>query len=433
MSLKKITLAVSVFVALPALAQTPKAPIQDKIVAIVGSQPILNSELSQATQFLRSQYQAQNRTADSALLPKEALDLLINRKLQLDIVKRAKFNPNPAVIDQELLAMANAEGYSSLEAFAKFLESRQKGSYQSLRQSIIEEAAITALWQNELENRANISQSELKAFLNSKEGQALGSDEYRTIHLRVPYLDDASRLSDAQKQSAQRIANQLKSNLEDGLPFEQAINNNKSNYPLQIQGADTGWHHKDSLPPALSHVIDSLKVGQVLVLPTVEGVDIVQLTDKRSNRQILVPEYKTRHLLIKVTPTQTEAYAKQKISALYEALQKGEDFDKLAATYSEDTASAVNSGDLGWVFEGQMVPEFEQVMKNTNKGNYSMPFATPFGYHILKVEDIRQTDVSERYRENLARKILTERLAPTLQEDWLKQLRSEAYIKIIEP
>lgn len=431
MSLKKTALAAFLFAVLPALAQNPKAPMEDKIVAIVGSQPVLKSELDQATQYLHNQYQAQNRSSNPNLLPQEALDLLINRKLQIDLVKRAKLNPNAAVIDKELLAMANAEGYPTLQAFAKFLESQQQGAYQNLRQGITEEIALNALWQNELENRANISQSEINAFLSSKEGQALGSDEYRTIHLRVPYLDDASRLSQSQKQSAQLIAERLKADLEQGVPLEQSIKNTKDSYPLAVQGADTGWHHKQTLPATLADVIDRLKVGQVVILPTNEGVDIVQLADKRSNAQMLVPEYKTRHLLIKVTPTQTEAYAQQKINALYQALQKGESFEELAATYSEDTASAINSGDLGWVLEGQMVPEFEQVMKNTTKGDYSTPFATPFGYHILKVEDIRQADVGERYRENLARKILTERLAPTLQEDWLKELRSATYVKIL--
>lgn len=431
MSLKKPVLAAVLLAVLPALAQNPSTALADKVVAIVGSQPILNSELAESTQFLRKQYQAQNRQADLSLVSKEALDLLINQKLQLDLIKRLKPNPNAAIIDQELLAMARNQGYPSIQAFAQHLDTQQKGAYANLRQSIANEAALAALWQNELENRANISQSEISAFLNSQEGQALGSDEYRTLHVRVPYLDDASRLSDSQKQSAQRVANRLKAELENGATLEQAIANTKDNYPLQPQGADTGWHHKNTLPSNLAHLIDTLAVGQVILLPTAEGVDVIKLTDKRSNGQILMPEYKARHLLIKVTPSQTEAHAQQKINALYQALQQGENFEKLAATYSEDTVSAINSGDLGWVSEGQMVPEFEAVMKNTAKGDYSTPFATPFGYHILKVEDIRQTDVSQRYRENLARKILTERLAPTLQEDWLKELRSATYVKIL--
>ena len=126
------------------------------------------------------------------------------------------------------------------------------------------------------------------------------------------------------------------------------------------------------------------------------------------------------------------ALAQQKINDLYEQLRQGADFANLASTYSDDPGSAGRGGDLNWVGEGEMVGEFEAVMKNTTVGDYSAPFRSQFGWHILKVDDKRQQDISNEYRRDLARQALYQRLAPQATEDWLQELRAGAYIQVIE-
>lgn len=76
-----------------------------------------------------------------------------------------------------------------------------------------------------------------------------------------------------------------------------------------------------------------------------------------------------------------------------------------------------------------MVPEFETMMKHTAKGDFSTPFRSQFGWHILKVNDVRQHDITEQYRRNAAHEYLFLHSAPQAQEDWLQELRSSAYIK----
>ena len=124
--------------------------------------------------------------------------------------------------------------------------------------------------------------------------------------------------------------------------------------------------------------------------------------------------------------------AEQKINALYRELQQGADFATLAATYSDDAGSAAQRGSLGWVKEGDMVPEFEAMMKQTERGDFSAPFRSQFGWHILKVDNTRQRDVTEQYRRSAAREFLFSRQAPQAQEDWLQELRSGAYIRVFE-
>lgn len=146
----------------------------------------------------------------------------------------------------------------------------------------------------------------------------------------------------------------------------------------------------------------------------------------------LIPEWQTSHILASIDATHTEAMAEQKINTLYAQLQQGADFKNLAATYSDDLGSATQNGSLGWVSEGQMVKEFENVMKNTEKGDFSAPFRSQFGWHILKIDNTRERDVSDQQRKNTAREVLFGRMAPQAEEDWIQELRAAAYIKIFE-
>lgn len=418
-------------VPLSAHAKQTTTPItaQDGVVAIVNDEIILKSELNEAVALLR---QATNAKVSTQTLANRALDMLIVRKIQLGIIKRAGITTNETVINQELLKIARAEGFDNLTSFAKHLEGQKKGSYSTLRNELIEEASLAALWQHEIGNRVKVSSQEIDAFLASPEGKNLNQDEYRTVHVRVPYIDDPARLTAEQKQQAFTVATRLSEILKTTSNLTQAMKQAQGNYPNQLQGATTDFTPTKALPRELTNIITSLNVGDVSKpIITDAGVDVVMLADKRTGGQVLLPEWHTSHILIKVDAVQSDAIAKQKISDIYTALQRGANFDDLAATYSEDVGSATQKGSLNWVSEGQMVPEFEAMMKKTEKGDFSTPFTTQFGYHILKVNDTRQRDVTDTYRRTKAEEILLSRLAPQAQEDWLQELRSNSYIKII--
>ncbi|TWV82031.1 peptidylprolyl isomerase [Moraxella sp. VT-16-12] len=148
------------------------------------------------------------------------------------------------------------------------------------------------------------------------------------------------------------------------------------------------------------------------------------------NQPALVSEWQTSHILAKIDDSHSPAMAEQKINALYAELQQGANFKNLATTYSDDVGSATQNGSLGWVSEGQMVKEFEDVMKNTQAGDFSTPFRSQFGWHILKIDDVRQKDMSEERRRLAAKEILFNRQAPQAEEDWLQELRAGAYINL---
>jgi len=103
-------------------------------------------------------------------------------------------------------------------------------------------------------------------------------------------------------------------------------------------------------------------------------------------------EVHARHILFRVNDPNDQAASKvaeDKVKNTIERIKKGEDFAKLAMALTEDPSGKQNGGDLGYFTRDQMVPEFSEVAFNLEKGEISSPVKTPFGWHVLKVEDKR--------------------------------------------
>lgn len=99
---------------------------------------------------------------------------------------------------------------------------------------------------------------------------------------------------------------------------------------------------------------------------------------------------KVRHILLRLgqrAPKSVEVEVKQRIDSIYKALQSGADFGEMAKKCSEDQGSASAGGSLPWLQPGQTLPEFDAQAYSLKKGEMSVPFLSPVGYHIILLED----------------------------------------------
>jgi peptidyl-prolyl cis-trans isomerase D len=104
-------------------------------------------------------------------------------------------------------------------------------------------------------------------------------------------------------------------------------------------------------------------------------------------------QVKARHILFRVpenAPKEEEEKVKQKALAVLKQARAGANFAELAKKYTEDPSGKENGGDLGYFSPGQMVKPFEEAAFKLKKGEISDLVRTPFGYHIIKVEDVKQ-------------------------------------------
>lgn len=101
---------------------------------------------------------------------------------------------------------------------------------------------------------------------------------------------------------------------------------------------------------------------------------------------------RARHILIRAERSAIEEEKKKarlRAEDVLKRVKAGEDFSKLAAELSEDPGAKIKGGDLGFFPKGRMVPEFEKVVFEMKPGEVSGIVETPYGYHIIKVEEIK--------------------------------------------
>lgn len=131
------------------------------------------------------------------------------------------------------------------------------------------------------------------------------------------------------------------------------------------------------------------------------------------------------HVLVRVPPvggSDAENAAKAKVEDVIKRAKGGEDFAKLAREVSEDKASAVQGGDLGFVGPGELVAPFEQAAFALDQGEISAPVRTPFGYHAIRVIEVKEggkaalKEVASKIKETL-RAQKSERAAQTRADE----------------
>ncbi len=140
------------------------------------------------------------------------------------------------------------------------------------------------------------------------------------------------------------------------------------------------------------------------------------------------PNAKVQHILVRVNNDISEKEARLRIDRLRERLASGESFEEIASAQSQDPVSAAKGGDLGWVSPGQLVPEFEKVMLSLPIGQISQPVRTPFGYHIIKVNDRKTGIVDEAQLENIARDFYYRKKAAQQYGIWQDKMLADVYI-----
>jgi peptidyl-prolyl cis-trans isomerase SurA len=415
-SLLTLALSSSMFVVANA------AQVKDEVVAVVDNSVILRSDLDGSIAEIRHNFEQQNRSVPpQEYLEQQALDQLISRQAQLEQVKRYNIRIDDNALNAAVLKVAQDSGAPSLEAFQQQLDSMAPNTYASLRQRISEDLALNRLRQQSVMSRIQVTDQDVKNFLNTPQGQALLGNQIHVLHLRIS--GDPATLKDV----ATQVQNELKlnNNFKD-------ITQKYSTSTNKVDGADMGLRSLSDIPAELAARVSTLEVGQITEQIAVQdGVHILKVIDRQSTAQkVIVPQFATRHILIKTSEVVSPENAQQMAQVLHDRIQKGEDFAVLAATFSNDPGSARDGGSLGWVSPGVMVPEFEQKMKETAVGQVSQPFQSQFGWHILQVTDKRDQDMTTEQQIRVARQVLGERQFNSELDTWMRETRNNAFVEI---
>ena len=173
-----------------------------------------------------------------------------------------------------------------------------------------------------------------------------------------------------------------------------------------------------------------MEVGAIAEpIQTAGAIHIIKLLEQRGAGTETENQTLVSHILVRPSEIRSPEATEELIFDISGRIKAGESFVELAKEHSEDPASALNGGDLGWSRSEDFVGLFAQTMDTTAIGQVSEPFMSEFGWHVLKVSDRREQDMSDEARRNKALDLLARRRFDEEREEWLKELRDEAFVE----
>ena len=404
----------------------------DTIIAVVNSEVITLKELEDRLKLIERRMQLEKIQMPARdVLKGQLLERMIVNRAQIQLAKESGIRVDDIMLDRSVARIAEQNNLS-IQNFRDQLE-KDGIPFSRFREEFREEITLQRLREKEVDNKLQISESEIDNFIAASAGKTQGAeDEINIAHIlvRVPENASAQQIAD-RRQRAETAMAQLKS----GGDFAK-IAASFSDASDAMAGGLIGWRSLSRLPQLYVEVTEKLAPNEVsAVVRSANGFHILKLLGKRSASEVqsggarMVQQTKARHILIKVNQVVPASEAKRKLTELKTRLNnKAAKFEDLAKLYSNDL-SASKGGDLGWVYPGDTVPEFERAMNALQPGQVSDPVESPFGYHLIQVVERKTEEISRERLRLTARQALRDRKLEEAYEDWLRQLRDRAYVE----
>jgi len=456
----------------PAPAQAASEQFVDGIAAIVDKEVITLAQVdAKAVQVRRQMEQQRIPVPEASVLRRQVLQQMINATLQDHEAKRVGIRVSDAQVDRAVQTIAQRNRITVDQLRREIANSGM--SWDDYRTDLRAQIQDDILRQRFVEDRITISDSDVDAFLAMNAGQPMVAPraaaptsepapaptgpelvELAQILIEVPDYAADSVVQEKRKQ-AEAILRKLKS----GADFA-GVAAASSNGPQALQGGNMGIRPLHDWPDLFSQAIANTPAGGISgVVQSGRGFHILkvlrrgyaqrpapqsaQAAPARSAQApapetdatrapspsgpMMVTQTHARHILIKTSKVVDDAKARAILEGLRTRIEHGESFAELAKRYSED-ASAPQGGDLGWLNPGETVPAFEQAMNALQDGQVSEPVKSPFGWHLIQVEGRQTKNMEQEFRRMQARRELMQRRIGPAYEDWLDQLRAQAYI-----
>lgn len=250
----------------------------DQIIAVVNDEAITQSELSHRIELAKIQI-TQERMAmpSNAVLRKQVLDQLINKKLQLQLAKQMGLMAKDDMVNKAIKSIADQNQMTVSGLYERI--NREGMSTTDYREEIREQMTLQRLQQQEVVNSVNISPDEVTNFLRSKSWQANISKEYHLQDILIPLSDTPNTNEIA---TARQRAQTIIASLNSGKRF-QDIAQSESSGSNALQGGDLGWRKLPEIPSAFSEQVVKMKPNTFVgPIQTPNGFHIVRLEAVRS-------------------------------------------------------------------------------------------------------------------------------------------------------
>ena len=359
----------------------------------------------------------------------QVLEYMIASRLQLQLAAKRNMTLPPEAAAEEFRALAQRNGLMK-EAFERQLE-RNGIDLRAFTNYLREQLITQQLQQLEARRLVRVTEDEVDNFIRLHADRLQADTQYRLRHILLALPSQASLQDAVQlKRKGQSLAEKVRG----GTPFASlALTESDGRYALE--GGRLGWRSEAELPGFASEAIVALVPGDVTdPLRSPSGYHLFYLEEKEGGETVMVNQTHARHILIKTNAMIDDDEARARLETLRDRINGGDRFENLARSHSDDTASAVDGGDLDWVSPGILDPTFEEQMGRLGVDEVSAPFKTQFGWHIVQVLERRRTDDTASALRTRALNYLARSRVNDEVEIWLRRLVNSSYIRyMLEP
>jgi len=408
---------------LPSLAQPE---VVDRIVAIVGREPILLSDLNAEIELYTFTNHVDPNTPG---LKNQVLDLLINEKL---ILSKALQDTNIIVSDDEVENELNAQIAQRVqqlgsekrveEAFGMSI-TRLKHEYRDgMRKKIL----ISKLLETK-KYSITISRREVEEFYSQFKDSLPRVPEELELYLIFKIPKISGSIKSTLKAQTQKILDSIKA----GGDFADFARRYSEDPGTKSSGGDLGFVRRGEFFTEFEEAVFALKNNQLSdVVESPIGFHIIQLLERRGE------QVHPRHILIKFKRDISEADSTIAfLKALKDSVKNGANFSDLAKRYSDDKESASMGGFLGQLTITQFDKTVIDAITNLKEGEISDPIEVPSeknrGYQIIYVKKrIPEHPISLEGDWNRIQQMATSYKQSNEYQKWIKQLRSEIYWEV---
>ncbi|MBN2029136.1 peptidylprolyl isomerase [bacterium] len=425
MYLFRVVIALIILISYPLLSQE----LIDGVMAVVGEEIILYTDVIQAAQIYAVQYGIDpiNEIQEYNRLKQEILESLINDKILL-----AKAVEDTITVTDQQVETALEERIQNLvlqlgsEAeveryFGSTIWQIKKDYREDIRKLLIIE---TLKQQKSMD--VNISRTEVEAYFNIQKD----SLPQRKTMVKARHILMQLQAGESTRRTAMRRMEEIQDRLNDGQDFAELAKLYSEDPGTASIGGDLGYIERGTLFESFEEAGFQLEPGEISgIVETPVGFHLIQMIDNQGDRAHM------RHLLVRMNVTQQdESSLIDTLNAVRERVLAGEDFGALAREYSQDESTKDSGGDLGWLpIEDLEIPTFKSVVDTLQEGYISLPFRTEFGYHLVMVEerDEARAYSLEKDWDEIKTAALNAKIVEVLDQ-WVEELKGNMYIRVNE-
>jgi peptidyl-prolyl cis-trans isomerase SurA len=407
-----------------------RAQVGDYIVAVVNQELVTAAEVQQRIARVREEAARSNtQLPPAAVLRKQVLDTLIDERVLVTNARDSGFRIDESELDR---AVANVAAQNQLTLPQLRTRLRAEGiDYAKFRDGVKDQMLVERVREREVASRIKISDAEIDELIEQRRAAAGAGAEFDIAQVLVTVPEGASLTVAAERRARALTALHR---VQGGENFA-AVARELSEDGNRDKGGEIGMRPADRLPDLFVKTVHLLKAGDIApdLVRSGAGFHVLKLVDRKDVGAFTVQQVHTRHILLRPsTELSAEAATRRLVQFKGDILAGKGTFERLARVNSED-GSADQGGDLGWSSPGQFVPEFEDAIAGLSIGGISDPVVTRFGIHLIQLIERREMTLDRKQQREQARNILREKKFEDAYNDWLRDLRGEAYVELRDP